>query len=782
MKNKQPTSQLPYRPVHQMKTNISTKPMTKKLTCIILSALFVSACSNTKYLPKGEKLYTGGRVNIKGDSIKKNDAKLLKSDLTGLLRPKPNSSILGLRIKLYLWNITQTKKKRGLKQWLHKKGEPPVLVSQVDLNKNSQILTNRLQNLGYFQAVVTGDTVSKGRTARADYTATTGPAYKIRKLIFPAGSNNLDTAVAGTANHSLLKVGDTYNLDVIKNERIRIDARLKEEGFYYFAPEDLIMRVDSTIQGHMVDIFVKVKDATPDKARRIYTINNIYVYPNYTLRDTALKLDSAEKYRWFYMVQGRRKTIKPWAFKNTVLLHPGEVYNRTDHTKSLNRFIELGPFKFVKNRFEDVSTDSPKLNVFYQLTQYPRKALQLDLLGRTTSANYNGTQVNLSWKNRNAFKGAELLTITAFVATDGQVGGGPNSYPLNQIGGQATLSWPRFISPWNFRSDNAFIPHTNLSVGYSIVNRTGLYNLNSWNGSFGYQWKQNARRSHELHLLEITYVKPMSVNKTYTDSIASSHNPQLVHVISPQFTWGPSYAYTYDQTTETNRTNSMYYRGRISLSNNLLGIFTGADTLGGKVKTLFGTPFNQYVKLENEFRFFHKIGLNSALAARVIAGVGLPYGNSTILPYSQQFFIGGPNSLRGFKARSVGPGRVDPYHFVGGSDFLPDESGDIKLEGNIEYRPYLFSIVRGAIFIDAGNVWNMKNYQGPDMAAGTISKSFISQLAMDAGFGLRFDASILVLRTDLGFPLIKPWLPEGDRFITPRFHNAVFNLAIGYPF
>lgn len=756
--------------------------MTKRLTYLLLFSLVVNACSNTKYLPKGEKLYTGGEVKIDNKDIKKDDAKALKTDLEDLLRPKPNGSILGLRPKLYLWNITQTNKTKGIRHWLHEKGEPPVLVSSVDLDKNSEILTNRLQNLSYFQAQVNGDTVSKGRTAKAVYTAATGPAYRIRKITFPTGTtNSLDTAVANTSNETLLKVGDNYNLDVIKNERIRIDARLKERGFYYFAPEDLIIRVDSTIQNHQVDLFVKVKDETPDKARRIYTINNIYVYPNYSLRDTSLKLDSAKKYRWFNIVQGRRETVKPWVFKNTVLLHPGDVYNRTNHTKSLNRFIELGPFKFVKNRFEDVSTDSPKLDVYYQLTQYPRKALQFDILGRTTSANYNGVQANLSWKNRNAFKGAELLTVTLFGSTDTQVGQANGGYALSQIGINTTLSWPRFISPFNFKSDNAFIPRTNLSLGYSVVRRAQLYTLFSYNGSFGYQWKENQRKSHELHLLDITYVNPQSVTKLYQDSIRSTGNPTLKHVIDRQFTWGPSYAYTYDNTTETKRTNTFYYMGRASLSNNLLGIFTRADT-PGRVKTLFGTPFNQYVKLENEIRYFHKTGPNSTIAMRLLAGFGLPYGNSTIIPYSQQFFIGGPNSLRGFRARSVGPGSVDPLQFVkNGQDFIPDASGDIKLEGNIEYRPYLFSIVRGALFVDAGNIWTLHS-QGPDYSGGTFGKNFLSQLAVDAGFGLRFDVTILVLRTDFGFPIVKPWLPSSDRFTAPKFKDGIFNLAIGYPF
>lgn len=750
--------------------------MTKNLAYLsLIFALVISACSTTKDLPAGQKLYTGGEVNFTDKDLSKKEKSLLTEDLTALLRPKPNGKIGPFRFKLYIYQKTKTTKTKGLKHWLNTKfGEPPVLASDVDLTANSTILQNRLQNRSYFQAQVTGDTISKDKKAKAVYTVSAGPSYKYRNIIFPTGNDPLDTAIAATASETILKKGEAYNLDAIKAERLRIDARLKEKGFYYFAPENLIFSAfDTTIAGHQIDANMKVKNDVSERARRVYTINNIYIYPAYSLRDTALKLDSAVKYNWYNVIDRRRRTIRPYVFKNTVLLHPGEVYNRTDHNNSLNRFIELGPYKFVKNRFEDVSADSSKLNAFYFLTQYPRKSLSVDLLGRTTSANYNGTQININWRNRNTFKGAEALTVTLFGSTDGQIASSNGGYALSQVGINTTLSWPRFISPFNFKADNAYIPRTNLSLGYSVINRSQLYNLNSFNGSFGYQWKQNVHKSHELNLLAITYVKPASVTELYLDSIRRTPNPALKHVIDPQFTFGPSYSYTYTNTTETYRTNTFYYNGRASTSGLLTGLFMGADTLGGNAKKVFGTNFNQYIKLENEIRFFHKLGAKSTIAARVIASAGLPYGNSTILPYSQQFFIGGANSLRGFRARSIGPGTIDPLA-NNPNGFIGDQSGDIKLEGSLEYRPHLFSIVYGALFFDAGNVWNAKS--AATLPGGTFSKNFLSQLATDVGAGLRFDASVLVLRTDFGFPLTRPYKSDTAK------DKVVFNLAIGYPF
>jgi hypothetical protein len=281
---------------------------------------------------------------------------------------------------------------------------------------------------------------------------------------------------------------------------------------------------------------------------------------------------------------------------------------------------------------------------------------------------------------------------------------------------------------------------------------------------------------NDLELLTLTYVDAASISQVYRDSIRHTGNPALAHVINNQFTFGPSYSYTWTNTAEESRRNTLYYNGKVSLSGNLYGIITGADT-PKRVSKLFGTVFDQYVKLENEFRFFHKVGLGGKLATRLMVDVGLPYGNSTVLPYSQQFFIGGANSLRGFQAHSLGPGGyILPESSTLGTAFLPDESGDIKIEANIEYRPKLFSIVEGALFVDAGNIWLL--HGNPDVPGGAFGGKFLSQIGADAGFGLRFNLTVLVLRLDLGFPFLEP-----NPAIPVHFgQGGVFNLAIGYPF
>jgi outer membrane protein insertion porin family len=764
--------------------------MIKRLSYLILLSGLLTACSNVRYLPEGQKLYTGAHIDIKDKNINNKDQKGIKTELYTLIRPQPNAKILGLRVKLWLYNISKGKK-NFLSRFINKRGEPPVLFSAVDIDQNSKVLQNKLQNESYFQAQARGDSVVKGRRVSVNYTVQTGPAYHINQISFPTDTGSLDTAVAGTKNRSLLKVGDKYNLDVIKAERIRIDARLKEEGFYYFSPEDILVQVDSTNAGkNMVNEYVTIKQETNDKAWDIYTIKNIYIYPKYSLRDTSTKLDSALRYDDYYVIDPQN-TIHPYVFRNVMSFHPGEPYNRADHNQALSRFIDLGPYKFVKNRFEDASDPgSPKLNAFYFLTPYRKKSLRFEILGRTTSANYTGTQINLSWRNRNAFKGAELLTISLLGSTDIQASGQNSGYNVYQTGIQTSLSWPRFITPMRVNSNSNFLPHTTLQLEYDLTNRTQLYTLNAFKAQFGYQWKQDIHISHDFELFNITYVNAANVTQQYIDSINHTRNPTLQHVIDNQLTFGPTYSYTYTNTMEDYKTNTYFMNGKVGLSGNILGLVSGADSLGGNPKKIFNTNYNQYVKLEGELRYYHKINTNDKFAARFYMGAGLVYGNSTIMPYSQQFFIGGSNSLRGFRARSIGPGSYyPPQSITNGVGFLPDESGDIKLEANLEYRPKLFSIVYGAMFVDAGNIWDVRpHYNLPGAAFG---KNFLSQIAADAGLGLRFDLTVLILRTDLGFPIRKPWLPEGQRWVIDqvnplnggwRSQNLVFNLAIGYPF
>ena len=766
----------------------------------LIAVLLLYGCSNTKYLPEGDMLYTGGEVKVNDTVFPRKERKALEKELEPLLRPKPNSKILGLRVKLWFYNIAgEPKKDRGFRYWLRNKvGEPPVLFSQVDLDYNADVLQNYAENKGFFKAITTADSTSRNRRAKALYEVTPKRQYTIRKVIYPGDSaaTEIDSTVANIKRRTRLKKGQPYDLAVIKEERERIDRRLKNKGYYYFNPDYILVQVDSTVGDHQVDLIVKVKDETPERAKRVYTIDEIYVYPNYSLnnnRDTArVVADSVKHYKDFTIIDPEN-TFRPIIFDRTLFFHKGDIYSRRDHNLSLNRLVNLGVFKFVKNEFRPSDSLDTALDAYYYLTPLPKKSIRVETIAKTNSANYNGSELNVNWSNRNAFKAAELLTISAFGGLEVQVAGQNKGFNVYRVGGEASLVWPRFISPIHIADSSAFVPRTRAMVSYEYQNRAKLYSLNSFRSQFGYLWKDNIRTEHQLNVLDVNFVSPATVTDLYKQQIQedkdlTGNDPSaLEKVIEKQLIFGPTYSYMYTNTMRKRRKHTFYYKGSLDLAGNIAGLVTGANVKQGDTTKVLGVAFSQFVKMEHDFRHYMRLGENSQLASRIIAGVGLPYGNSSELPFIRQFFIGGTNSIRAFRARSIGPGTFRPD--VDQYSFLPDQSGDIKLEMNTEYRAKLFSVVHGALFVDAGNIWLWNDNEAKPGAQ--FSGDFLNELAVGTGAGLRIDLSFLVLRLDLAWPLRKPWRPEGDRWVVDeidfgskywRKENLVFNLAIGYPF
>ncbi len=758
--------------------------------CVIMIGV---GCSNTKYLPAGESLYTGAKVKLDAPKLKKGQRKNIKKELQALTRPKPNSSILGLRIKLFAYNIAGKPKKKGSPAaWLKRKfGEPPVLLSAVNLEKNVKILDNHMENQGYFHVDVTGDTVIKSRRATAIYTVKTGIQYTINKVIYPADTSDITKAMGVAAKKSLLKPGKPFNLEIIKAEHSRIDGYLKENGFYYFDPDFLITKADSTIGNHLVNLHVTLKTGTPDDGKKIYAIKDVFVFSQYSLNtpgsDTSKQ--NAKFYKGYYVID-RRDRYKPALFEQAMQFSPGDIYNRTDHNLSLNRLINLGLFKFVKNRFEDVSTDSGRLNTYYYLTPLPKQTLRLELNGSTKSNNLTGSQITLSWRNRNLFKGGELLTVNALGGFEVNYSSQSRGYNTFRAGLEANLAYPRFLIPFlKINTRSGFVPKTNILLAYDALNKNKLYTLNSFRGSFGYSWKESPQKEHQFNPISINYVQPWNVTKEYTDSIFN--NPTLKRTIDKQFILGSTYNYNYNELVGNIPANGIYFNGNLDLSGNVAGLITGADSKNGDSVKFFGAAFAQYVKAESDFRYYRKLGTNTVLANRLIVGLGYPYGNSLSIPFIKQFFIGGNNSIRAFRSRAIGPGSYFPPPPPKDQKrtFVAEQSGDIKLEFNTELRQKLFSVVQGALFVDAGNVWLYN--EDKDKPGAKFSKDFIKEIALGTGVGLRIDLSILVLRFDVAFPLRKPYLPEGSRWVTSETdfgkktwwsNNLVYNIGIGYPF
>ncbi len=749
----------------------------------------IISCNNTKYLPANESLYTGAEVKIEDEGISKKKKKALSAELMELTRPKPNAGVFGLRPKLWFYNIGgNPKRKISVRRLIKNMGEPPVVLSDLNVEKNNAVLQNHLENNGYFRAEVTGEVEIKKRRAKVTYRAVTGPEYIINKVEFEKDSSVIQKAINRTTRRSLLKPGKPFELDMVKEERARIDGRLKNLGFYFFNEDNLIVDVDTTIGNNQVDLYVRKKESMTGQSKKIYRINDVFIYPTYDLSNAAE--DTSKKFgvmHYDYLVIDSSRSYKPRLFQQAMQFNKGNIYRRNEHNATLSRLINLGIFKFVKNRFE-IAGDT-LLNAYYYLTPMPKKSLRVQVGGSTKSNNLTGSQLTLGYTNRNAFKGGELLTVNGSAGAEVQMSGQFRGFNTYRLGGEVKFGIPRFVVPlFNINPKGGFVPRTNVLAGYDWLYRQRLYTLNSFRLAYGYSWKESAQKEHNLYPISIQYVRPMHVSQLYQDSLAN--NPSLQKIIDTQFVLGATYNYQYNQLIGRVPDNAFFFNGLLDVSGNIAGLIKRNVIKEGDTARLFGAPFSQYVKAEFDFRYYRKLdNKGNVWANRLIVGGGLPYGNSRELPFIKQFFAGGNNSLRGFRSRALGPGTYRPPGLDVPGSFVPDQTGDIKLEINSELRFRIIKPVFGGLFIDAGNIWLYND--NPIKPGAKFSSQWLKEIAASAGVGIRLDLSVLVLRLDLAFPIRKPWLPESERWVLDkvslgdkqwRRENLIFNLAIGHAF
>lgn len=750
--------------------------------CILLSC---AACRESKYLSEGQTLYTGNQIKINSSvKIPRSKTKDIKSQLNDLLRPRLNTKLLGFRYKLWIYNIAgNPKKSKGFKHWLkYKVGEAPVLASATLIEKNRDVLQNHLENKGYFNDTVVDETLVKNKHLTAIFTAQIGPQFTMRNITYPTDSDRLGKQIDSLQKRSLLQKGGGVDLDVIKEERTRIDARLKQRGYYYFNPDYLEAVADTTVGDHQADVQLNIKPETPAKARNVYRINNVVIYAEYDIRtDTSLK--RAYITPEGYKILDTARFLKPSVFSRTMVFRPGALYKQDDHNLSLSRLVSLGVFKFVKARFEPVnnSDSNSQLNAFYYLTPSQKKSIRFEVSALTRSDNTTGGELSINWRNRNIFGGAELFSVSLYGGLAEQSIGGGVTVATRRAGLDLDLYIPHIVSPFNLNTSSAFVPKTRISAGYGIFTESSEYTLTSAKASFGYVFKNNLTTENQLTVLGINYVRPTNINPAY--QLVLDTNITLARAIERQFIIGPVYNFNYNSQLKPNhRSNNFYFNGNVDLSGNLLGLITGANINKGKEVDIFNIPFSQYLRFEADFRHYLSFSKYSMLATRITGGVGIAYGNSTTMPFIKEFFAGGTNDIRAFRSRALGPGS----YYAGNPNttpFLPDQPGDVKMEMNTEYRAKLFSLVRWALFIDAGNVWTLKT--DTSRPGSVFTSSFLKDVAVGVGTGLRFDLTILVLRVDVSVPIRYPWLAAGSKWDFNKatdISNMVLNLAIGYPF
>jgi len=758
---------------------------------LILICLLLAACSGTKHLPKGEKLYTGGEIKL--ETTDKINKRFIKTIAESAVRPAPNKNYLGMRPKLWMYMAAGENPKTKFKKWLKKTGEAPVLISSVKPGVTTAIIDAKLFNIGIFKSYSESKIVEKKHTAKVIYTSHIHKPYIVKELNYAISDDSLSHTILTEKKKSFIKPGEDYNLDILKNERIRIDALLKNNGYFYFNPDYLLFKADTSAVNHTISFKLTLKDSIPKNALTVYRINKVFIDQDYSLNEEVPdRTKDTIRYRNnVFIGKESEMNIRPRVILRSVYLKKNEIYSRQNHNITLNRLMSMGNFKFVRVKFSDSDTIAPGfLDVTILMTTMPNYTFRAgtDLVSK--SNNFTGPRMNLSLLNRNTFKGAELLNLNMAGSFEAQFSGNNKNLYSYSWNPQVELTFPRFIVPFKIKRTNSiYIPKTRLSLSYNYLKRVDYFDMRTSQFIYGFKWKENIKKEHELNPINVSYTSLGNQSAAFTELLVG--NPFLKKSYEEQFIAGGNYSFTYNEQVVPVKKMQYFLLATAETAGN---VFSLAKLIGGEKPSsenpskVVGSIYSQYAKLSIDARGYFNFSDKNKMAMRVFAGVAKPFGNSSILPYTKQFFSGGPNSLRAFQINSVGPGTN--YQNSDNRGFL-QLGGDIKLEMNGEYRFNIYRFFKGALFVDAGNVWLQKSNPA-NTGSPFLFSTFMNEIAVGTGVGLRIDVSFFILRFDLAMPLRKiPKPGDNFRWVTDqinfansswRSENLILNIAIGYPF
>ncbi|MDN3688414.1 BamA/TamA family outer membrane protein [Cyclobacterium jeungdonense] len=750
--------------------------------------ILAPACNVTKYIPEDELLYTGAELKIIQETPDKGIGKI-REELQGLLRPKPNSKILGQYLGLWSHFKMQKEHPGFINRFIYNKiGEEPVYLSQVQPEKTEKLILNRLDNNGFFYAEAISTFRRKEKKGHIRYEVQLPTPYVLNTYQYVRDSLPIDKHLRELLKSSEIKPGKRFALDQLKAERERLNTELKNRGFYSFNPDFLIFEADTNqYETREFDLFLRLKESVPEEGILPYQIRSIEVYPNYSLDKYGEETDTTRIEGVEFIQNGL--SFKPELLRQYILIEKDGLFNAQQSRLTSNRLSGIGNFRFVNIRYTKVgdSTDVRKgfLDAKIFLSPLDKRSVRAELQGVSKSNNFAGPALLLSYRNRNLFYGGETFSLTGKLAYESQIAAGDrDGLSAFEFGLKGDLIFPRVVFPIPIKERFAYsVPKTKISLGTEYQDRRGLYRLNSLSATYGYFWNANRFVYHEINPISLNFVNLSNTSGEFEDIL--NNNPFLRQSFEQQFIAGVTYSFAFNKLMDKYRTHSIYFGANLDLAG--FGLrFANNIVNGANPNTFLGFSYAQYNKGDIDFRYYWRFTEERLLALRLFGGVGLPYGNSVSLPFVKQYFSGGPNSIRAFRIRSLGPGSFRPDSQSTANFF--DQAGDVRLEGNLEFRFPIISYLKGAIFVDAGNVWLVNENEA--LPGGKMGKDWYRELGIGAGIGLRVDIEFFVLRFDLATPLRRPYSQEGERWERDfrfgdndwRKENLIFNFAIGYPF
>lgn len=786
---------------------------------VLLLGILCSACSVTRRLSEGE--YFLQSLKIEEDRSAPRNERFTPAELEQYVRQSPNKRFLGTNFYVWAYNLANPDKTNWWNNFKRKVGEEPVLLDMALTERSALNLKTYMDSRGFYSSRVgySVDTTRRAHRAYLTFRVHQGEPYRIKSIAYDFRDRLLRPVILADTAQSLLRVGGIFDITELDRERERIASSLNNRGYYNFSVNNIEYRVDTLGGNRQVGIRMIVKrnitgynerGEALSEDNRIYRITEINVVPDYNPTEDRTSRTSAMNDTTYYqginVISNGRPKVRASVLRSAIALSPNTTYSAEEVDRTYNDIMSLGYFKSARITFEElpeVQNDTLVVNYVNTNRLKPegeehnefdairegylrcyilgsptlRQSFNVELEGSTTSSFY-GLSATLGYQNRNIFRGVETLDASATFGYEYMKAPHTSRRRANELGFSVGLSFPRFVAPFRISTRHVSAPRTKVELSYNYQDRP-YYRRDLSRATWTYTWRSlNGRYNYQIRPIDLNWINVGYIDEGFFSSL---ENEYLRQSYLTQAIVGMSASYTYNNQGKNIGGNATLMHINFESSGNLLNLFERAFSHKREdgYYHILGVRYSQYVRGDVNLSRKIVLGENTAIAGRIFAGVGVPYGNSTALPFDRMFYVGGSNSMRGWTPRTLGPGNTPaqdtPY---------PVQMGDMRLEANLEFRFPIWGMFHGATFLDLGNVWYLggRKAQVPEDGVFHIDR-FYKQLGFNTGLGLRIDIKFVILRLDWGVQLHSPNLPDGERWISKlKWKNTALNFGVGYPF
>lgn len=759
----------------------------KSTGIIVFALLFVfTSCRPTKHLKDDELLLNDIQINYKSKPT-------LKEELYSLSSQKPNRRFLGFfRMYLGIYNLYYHKAESKIKDNI---GEAPVIFDQSRVAPSMKQMQSYLNSRGYYDAKVDASFDTLGRKkVNLSYLIDKGERYIIRDTSISIKDESIQSIYLSTKGKTNVKPNAFFDSEILGKERKRIEKELKNRGYYKFNKEFVQFRADSSIKDKSIDLTtvilnnVKVneRDSIEEKQHETYSIKEVHVRLDYRAmneldaqRDTII----IDGIKFIYM--GKTPQVRPEVIKGLTFIRPGDMYRQDLQELTYRNLSGLRIFSYVSITYDQDFLEDNALIAYIDLSLNKQKSYTLQSEGTNNGGNL-GLNANLSFNNKNTFRGGEHLSIRLsggiesqqIFINDEQSENITTFLPFNtlEFGPEVNLEVPRFLLPFKTTSlSQKGNPRTTFNTSFNIQQRPD-YNRNVSKVFISYAWNETPTKTHIIQPIDFSFIK-LDPSDEFRSLLENIRNPFLRNSYTDNLILAAKYSFILNTQNNNRLKNDFFFRGNFETAGNLISTFangTGIAENQGDFETIADVRYAQYIRTDVDFRFYQKLK-ESKMIYRLTAGIGVPFGNSVALPFEKSFYAGGANGIRAWQARRLGPGNL-----ADSASLLVDQIGNMHLETNLEWRFPITNTLEGATFIDAGNIWNIRQ---EDTRAETEFRlgQLWSGTALGAGFGFRINFTFFIFRLDMAFPVKDPGSAD-PMLIKPQWRNGNLNFGIGYPF